>query len=227
MLRGILILGATTLALIALVVGTVAVGLHRLAATQKATDAAWQAREATTPPPPTTFSTVPSTIPAVDAQPDSVWLWASDAMLQGNVKLMDKKSAARNSAHGRDGPPQKQLARSRLAGKQVSAYLTGWKSNEDAARWDFDVPRTGDYEVDITYACPAWAAGGQFHVLVGDKELQFQTEATRNENNFRVLTLGTINLPVGKRTLSVKLSDSKRGVKTGLNLRCVQIVRAS
>lgn len=226
MVRGVLIVIATTVVLLSVVVGAVAVGLHRIAAAQREADRAWQA------PKPAAPTTAAATYPAEadDSQhappvSTSLVLWAKDANVHGSVHLTDTK-VYRN--HASDAAEEQRIEkRRRLAGVQVTGYLAGWKTAEDIAEWPIEVPKAGAYEIDVTYACPKYGEGAEFLIRVADKDLPFRSEGNRETTSFRVVTLGTMDLPAGKATLSVRPAGKLAGSKTLLNLRSVQVIPAS
>ena len=101
------------------------------------------------------------------------------------------------------------------------SYFTNWISMDDTISWDVQVPAAGTFDVEIYYACPEADVGSTIVLSLGDRRLTGKiTEAhdppsvgseddrfPRTESyvkNFRSLRLGTIELPQGHGTLTLK-----------------------
>jgi hypothetical protein len=218
---------ATAFGLIAVVVGVVGLGLHRLSATQYASDSAWQ------PPAKATPATDPApAIAASDAQqppdprPLSIMLWAGDAVPHGHVHLVDRKKDDKNNRSldpANFGNPRR-ARHEMMAGHPITNYLAGWQDSDDAAEWTLDLPKAGDYEIDLTYSCPQGTPAGEFILKIADKELAYSPQPTRGPQGFRMATAGKLPLPAGKSTLTLHASPRSSSDRPWVSLRSVQII---
>ena len=101
------------------------------------------------------------------------------------------------------------------------SFFLNWTSLDDAVTWDCEVGRTGVYQVEIFYTCPAADVGSTVELSFGDDVLAGRiTEAhdpplTGREHDrferiesyvkdFRRMTLGDIRLQAGKGTLTLR-----------------------
>jgi hypothetical protein len=72
----------------------------------------------------------------------------------------------------------------------------------DWVSWDFEVPTAGKYEVEVHQG--SGASGAEVAVEIAGQTLGFTVEATGHFQNFIQRTIGAVDLPAGKQTLSVK-----------------------
>jgi arylsulfatase A len=114
----------------------------------------------------------------------------------GDVRLLAKDAQVHGEKMHYEPAPQKNT-------------LGAWTRVEDWAGWDFDVPKAGHYEVEVTQGCGN-AGGAEVNVEVGGQTLRFTVVGTGHFQNFIQRTIGTVELPVGKQTLAVK-PQSKPG----------------
>ncbi len=233
MFRGVLMIVLTLIALLGALAGVIDLGLKRIDAAKKAADAAWHAPTPVAALAPTTG---PSALPTDHAYDDlppkpevaSIELWAKDAILHGDVQLADSIT----EHHKVEPPPrndrevQRRKTRLAMGGRPVLAYLSNFKGPGDCAEWAVELPKAGNYEIDLTYACPKWKEGGKFILRLGEKELKWTTEATRHNTNFRVITVGTLTLPAGKTRLMLRPAEIGTHDREFINLRSVQIIPA-
>lgn len=69
----------------------------------------------------------------------------------------------------RDGRPGGKVQRSAKAPN--CSYFTNWTNVDDFIYWDVDVLSSGNYSVDIYYACPKKDLGAQFELSFGEHRL--------------------------------------------------------
>ncbi|MEO8498997.1 MAG: arylsulfatase, partial [Planctomycetota bacterium] len=103
-------------------------------------------------------------------------------------------------------------------------FFTNWTSVDDKITWDAEVGATGDYEVEVYYACPAVDVGSTIELTFNDSKLRGRiTEAhdpplrggehdrvERQESyvkDFKPMSLGTIHLEQGKGTLTLQATE--------------------
>ncbi|MDB5290372.1 MAG: atsA 46 [Phycisphaerales bacterium] len=176
-------------------------------------------------------------IPDVERPPEprplSVVLWASEAVLHGRVRFFDR-DAARNKARlneiqNAQGDRQnaRKPRREMMAGHPVTSYIGGWQDPADSAEWTVELPKAGEYEIDLTYAFPKPAQSGDFVVKVADQSLPFRPEQTRGPQGFRMSTVGRMTLPAGKWTLTLRAVDRLAGDRPSMSVRSVQVIPAS
>lgn len=99
-------------------------------------------------------------------------------------------------------------------------WLVGWTRPEAAAKWELDVARGGAFEVTLLYSCEAKDAGSRLSVSVAGgsavevvvpaapaKRVPSPDRVPREEvyeMEWAPLTAGTLTLPAGRTTLTVK-----------------------
>lgn len=231
MFRGFLILLITVAAMIAAVVGIVRAGMYRITADRRAADAAWHKPEpvavSATTPVANAIVASETEEPAIPVS-SAVALWAEDAKLSGSVQIV-QTPGARSKGHGWAGPKDpKAFAKWKQRQDQLVSstrhHLTNFNSPDDRAEWEVEIPKDGDYEVDLTYACSQWQAGAHFIIIVGDKELMFTTEGGRFETSFRIVKLGNLNLSSGKSTLVLRPTLNAPNHHPVINVQRVELI---
>jgi hypothetical protein len=73
-----------------------------------------------------------------------------------------------------------------------------WMSADDRALWTVDMPRAGQYEVRLTYACDNGTAGNSFQLKCGEARLTGKIVGTGTWDNYRTTTLGRVRLAAGR-----------------------------
>ncbi|WP_182865952.1 arylsulfatase [Rhodopirellula sp. JC639] len=103
-------------------------------------------------------------------------------------------------------------------------YLLNWRDTESEIRWDVDVLGSGRYEVQLYYACPQDDVGATIELSLGEANLTTkittavesplvgaeQDRVKRQEGYVRwwqPMTLGTIQLTPGRKTLRLKATE--------------------
>lgn len=119
----------------------------------------------------------------------------------------------------RDGVPHGEVQRS--SGAPNCSYFVNWKTKEDSMTWDIDVHASGEYEASIDYACPLEDAGATLELSFGgakvtgkvtpgwfppllDKQDRAPRKGESYMRDFRTLKLGTLSLPAGRGSLSLR-----------------------
>lgn len=85
--------------------------------------------------------------------------------------------------------------------KNVLGY---WTDPGDWAEWDFDVPESGEYEVEIQQGCGDGSGGALVAVEVGDERLEFTVQETGHFQQMILRTIGRVKLEAGRQKLAVK-----------------------
>jgi len=98
-----------------------------------------------------------------------------------------------------------------------------WTKPGDWVSWDFEVSRTGAFDVQLTYACEQGSGESTFTVAVGDRKVEGKVKETGSWAKFVTVKLGTIQLDKpGTAKLSVK-AKTKPNLAV-MNLRAVKLV---
>ena len=120
----------------------------------------------------------------------------------------------------RDGVPEGGVKRSAPAPN--CSYFTNWTAKEDRIRWDIEVARAGEYEVEIRYACPQADIGAAIEAsflgaraqakidqahdspLVGAAFDRVPRKGESYWKDFRSLRVGLMRLPKGRGTFALR-----------------------
>ena len=73
-----------------------------------------------------------------------------------------------------------------------------WMSADDRAIWTVDMPRAGQYDVRLVYACDNGTAGNSFQLKCDKAMLTGKIVGTGTWDNYRTTTLGRVRLPSGR-----------------------------
>ena len=73
-----------------------------------------------------------------------------------------------------------------------------WMSADDRALWTVDMPRAGQYDVRLVYACDNGTAGNSFRLKCDKAVLTGKIVGTGTWDNYRTTTLGRVRLPSGR-----------------------------
>jgi len=83
-----------------------------------------------------------------------------------------------------------------------------WMSADDRAHWSVEMPRAGQYEVRLVYACANGTAGNTFELKCADSRLTGKIVGTGTWDNYRTTSLGRVRLPAGRiRVLIAPVGD--------------------
>jgi arylsulfatase A-like enzyme len=120
----------------------------------------------------------------------------------------------------RDGVPHGNVKRS--AGAPNCSFFTGWTKPEDRITWEIEVHSAGRYEAILHYTCPRPDVGSTIELALGDAKWtgtvteahspplrgkehdRVPRTAESYVKDFRPLSLGTVHLPAGKGTLTLR-----------------------
>jgi hypothetical protein len=98
-----------------------------------------------------------------------------------------------------------------------------WTHRQDYVTWSCDVRRAGRYTVEVDYACPAENAGSRFTFgLDAGAKVAGTVNATGSWTTFRSEPIGELDLPAGRQTVAVRITEMPRGA--AMNLRRVRLV---
>jgi arylsulfatase A-like enzyme len=138
----------------------------------------------------------------------------------------------------RDGVPHGAVKRS--AGAPNCSFFTGWSKPDDSMTWEVEVKTPGRYEAIIHYTCPKADVGSAVELTLGgakwtgtiseahDPPLRGREHdrvsrgAESFVKDFRPLSLGVVELPAGKGTLTLRAT--KAAGKTVADVRSMELV---
>ena len=87
-----------------------------------------------------------------------------------------------------------------------------WSNPSDWASWDFTVNQPGKYKVTVRQGCGKGHGGSTASIILGDQKLSFEVEDTGGFQNWKNLTLGTLQIEeAGLKKLEVR-PINKKGV---------------
>jgi GDP-fucose protein O-fucosyltransferase len=100
-----------------------------------------------------------------------------------------------------------------------------WTDPADSVTWDLLLPSSGNYLLEIQYACPENSAGSHFRVGIEADELKGRTWNTGSLASLSPwLPLGRLRIPAGRSTLAVRVIQ--KGSNAVMNLKAVRLVPA-
>jgi len=120
----------------------------------------------------------------------------------------------------RDGVPTGEIRRSAQAPN--CSFFTHWKNLSDTVTWSVEVHTPGEYEAVLLYTCAASDIGSVVELSLGSAQVtatisepfdpplrgaEFDRVPRAGESyvkDFKPLTLGTMRLPPGRGTLTLK-----------------------
>jgi len=127
----------------------------------------------------------------------------------------------RTTLPARDGVPHGGVKRS--AGAPNCSYFVNWTGKDDSMTWNIDVHTTGDYAVEVLYACPLEDAGSEIELSFNDGDasikgkvapgwfpplIDSQDRVPRKSESymreFHSLSLGTMRLSKGTGQLLLR-----------------------
>ncbi len=79
-----------------------------------------------------------------------------------------------------------------------------WHGETDRVLWKLELPRSGDFRVELEYACPDDCAGQAFRLETAEGELNATVASTGSWSEYRRVTLGTIHLNAGRQRILVR-----------------------
>lgn len=106
---------------------------------------------------------------------------------------------------------------------EPEANIGYWTDPHDSVEWGFTVDRPGTYKVEMTYSCEAGNEGAEYEISVKGKTVNGKVEATSNWDDYRTVTVGSLNLSQsGNVKLTLKITKPGRGAV--MNLRSIKLI---
>jgi arylsulfatase A len=99
-----------------------------------------------------------------------------------------------------------------------------WVDAKDWAEWQFEVPKSGSYEIEVLQAAGKGSGGAEIEIAVGEQKTKLKIEETGHFQRFVPRTAGVMKLDAGPATLTVR-ALSKPGVAV-MDLRRIVIKSA-
>ncbi|MDX2037518.1 MAG: HEAT repeat domain-containing protein [Isosphaeraceae bacterium] len=128
---------------------------------------------------------------------------------------------------GSDGVIRLRAADAELRGGAITFESTHgnigyWTGADDRADWTVAIPRPGRYRVRFDYACPGEAAGDRLAIDLGGRRIEWTVAATASWDEYRVETLGEVDLEAGEQRISVRPVGAPRAAL--IDLRTLELV---
>jgi putative membrane-bound dehydrogenase-like protein len=109
-----------------------------------------------------------------------------------------------------------------LVFEEPFANLGYWTSEDDLAEWVLHDVKPGRYEVTLEYACHDGSAGDRLIVQAGDQRIEFKVPGTGEWENYRKVTIGTLNLEGGEHRVIARSAGPIRSAL--IDLREIRLV---
>mgnify|MGYP006106933423 CR=1 FL=1 len=146
-----------------------------------------------------------SSRPESPVRPDDkgqVVLTAHKATIRGKVTLfptdLEDQLEDYTYSHGRKVLKERQTRR-----------LKHWKDPDVLLTWTCDVREAGSYDIVLYYSCADRSAGGIVKVTAGNHMVRKSLRSTEGWETWKKLTLGAVELPVGRHQLSLGTDEIK------------------
>jgi alpha-L-fucosidase len=111
-----------------------------------------------------------------------------------------------------DAPTTLHVMDGKLAGKGI-AYGDGkhnrdctisWRGNDSGVNWPIRVATAGAFRVAANYATATKDSGGEFTIAAGDHKVDAKVHPTASSTAFQTAEIGTLELPAGSTTLTIR-----------------------
>jgi arylsulfatase A len=84
-----------------------------------------------------------------------------------------------------------------------------WTRAEDWASWDVQVEKPGAFTVRMRFGCGPGNGGSAVDITIAGQTLPFTVKETGGFQNWETAELGTVQLPAGRQTLSIRPRSKK------------------
>lgn len=108
----------------------------------------------------------------------------------------------------------------------VLPVLNGSKSLANLICWRVDVPKTGNYRVEIDYSCatPGWKA--RLTLGIGAELVWDVPEMVRSENSWKTLVLGECSLNAGHIPVRISAEDKSNAALKFMDVYAIRLIPA-
>ena len=97
-----------------------------------------------------------------------------------------------------------------------------WQSPDDRAEWEVEVPRAGEYDVVLDFACESKSAGNVLLLLSDEGRVSFKVPGAGGWESYRQARAGRLALRAGKQTITARSDGKVSGAL--IDLRSVKLV---
>ena len=101
-----------------------------------------------------------------------------------------------------------------------------WQSPNDLAAWSISVPKTGVYDVLMTYACDNGTSGNPFVVKLGSRQLTGVVSGTGTWDDYRETLIGRVRLEAGIQEVSLQSGNILENCLMDLRSLKIRVVDA-
>ena len=99
----------------------------------------------------------------------------------------------------------------------------GWFTGEDKIVWDIEVPKAGNYTVNLEWSVDDKEAGKPFILEVGNAKLKGIVDKSGSWETFKTKNIGKVQLAAGRQTLTFR-ADASVGKGALLDLREIKLI---
>jgi len=78
-----------------------------------------------------------------------------------------------------------------------------WVNREDQVLWEFDIGKTGKYEIEVVQGCGKYQGGSKVQLKINQQSLEFLVEDTGHFQNFKPRVIGEVELQAGPGKIAV------------------------
>ena len=100
--------------------------------------------------------------------------------------------------------------------------LGWWASTDDYARWTVAMPRSGDWIVEVDYACDDATAGGVIRFSTGTRMLTARVPGTGSWDTYQTWRAGTLDIFRGQQEITVTAVEPPRSAL--IDIRAVRLL---
>lgn len=100
-----------------------------------------------------------------------------------------------------------------------------WHGLNDMVSWTLQTDQDATFDIWLDYSCENSTAGNLLRIEGGDPTIRFAVRGTGGWNHYRQLRVGTVRLPAGRNSITLRPHESLRG-PAFLDLRAVCLVTA-
>ena len=156
---------------------------------------------------------------AADGPPWQAWREAMNAAVKGSkVSVTPAKGIISLQARAATVHAQKM----KYEEQTYKNVLGFWVNPADWAEWNFETSAEGTYTLDILQGCGKGSGGAEVEFAIGEQKFLTKIVETGHFQHMIRRDLGTVKLPAGKHTLTVKPKTKPGGAV--MDLREVRLV---
>ena len=100
--------------------------------------------------------------------------------------------------------------------------LGWWSSTADYASWTVDMPRSGDWIVEVDFACDDSTAGGVIRFSTGTRMLTARVPGTGSWDTYQTWRAGTLDVFGGRQQITVTAVEEPRSAL--IDIRAIRLL---